>query len=80
MGDRNRLIQIANNLLSNAIKFTESGTVGLDIRRLYQRALQERENGKFVTDGTTIYFDDTETKTFIPHTAAPAQASSRSCP
>ena len=24
----------------------------------------KRENGKFVTDGTTIYFDDTETKTF----------------
>lgn len=43
MGDRNRLVQIGNNLLSNAIKFTESGTVGLDIRRLYQRALQERE-------------------------------------
>ncbi|WP_337792866.1 hypothetical protein [Phocaeicola plebeius] len=43
MGDRNRLVQIGNNLLSNAIKFTESGTVGLDIRQLYQRALQERE-------------------------------------
>lgn len=24
----------------------------------------KRENGKFVTDGTTIYFNDTETKTF----------------
>lgn len=24
----------------------------------------KRENGKFVTDGTVIYFDDTETKTF----------------
>ncbi|EKC61789.1 lipoprotein, partial [human gut metagenome] len=23
----------------------------------------KRENGKFVTDGTTIYFNDTETKT-----------------
>ena len=77
MGDRNRLVQIGNNLLSNAIKFTESGTVGLDI---LTNVPYKRENGKFVTDGTTIYFDDTETKTFIPHTAAPAQASSRSCP
>ena len=33
----------------------------------------KRENGKFVTDGTTIYFNDTETHTF--HPTAPAQSS-----
>lgn len=27
----------------------------------------KRENGKFVTDGTTIYFNDTETKTFYAY-------------
>ena len=32
----------------------------------------KRENGKFVTDGTTIYFNDTETKTF--HAYYPYQA------
>ena len=32
----------------------------------------KRENGKFVTDGTTIYFDDTETHTF--HAYYPYQA------
>lgn len=30
----------------------------------YTNVPYKRENGKFVTDGTTIYFDDTETKTF----------------
>ena len=30
----------------------------------YTNVPYKRENGKFVTDGTTIYFNDTETKTF----------------
>lgn len=30
----------------------------------YTNVPYKRENGKFVTDGTTIYFDDTETHTF----------------
>lgn len=30
----------------------------------YTNVPYKRENGKFVTDGTTIYFTDTETKTF----------------
>lgn len=30
----------------------------------YTNVPYKRENGQFVTDGTTIYFDDTETKTF----------------
>ena len=36
------------------------GVTGAD----YTNVPYKRENGKFVTDGTTIYFNDTETKTF----------------
>ena len=56
--------------ISPATRVNSEGTEWTDGDRIgvtgagFTNVPYKRENGKFVTDGTTIYFNDTETKTF----------------
>ena len=56
--------------ISPATRVNSEGTEWTDGDRIgvtgagFTNVPYKRENGKFVTDGTTIYFNDTETHTF----------------
>jgi len=54
-GDETRLNQVMNNLLANAIKFTESGTIGIDVK------LKNKKS-----NSADIYFAITDTGIGIP--------------
>ena len=53
----------ATRVNSEGTEWTEGDRIGVTGAN-FTNVPYKRENGKFVTDGTTIYFDDTETKTF----------------
>ena len=67
--------------ISPATRVNSEGTEWTDGDRIgvtgagFTNVPYKRENGKFVTDGTTIYFNDTETHTF--HAYYPYQAEGR---
>ena len=51
------------NLNDGPVAWTDGDRIGVTGAG-FTNVPYKRENGKFVTDGTTIYFNDTETKTF----------------
>lgn len=53
----------ATRVNSEGTDWTEGDRIGVT-GASFTNVPYKRENGKFVTDGTVIYFDDTETKTF----------------
>ncbi|WP_273198384.1 fimbrillin family protein, partial [Barnesiella viscericola] len=53
----------ATRVNSEGTDWTEGDRIGVTGAG-FTNVPYKRENGKFVTDGTTIYFNDTETKTF----------------
>ncbi|AHF12154.1 hypothetical protein BARVI_04415 [Barnesiella viscericola DSM 18177] len=53
----------ATRVNSEGTDWTEGDRIGVTGAG-FTNVPYKRENGKFVTDGTVIYFDDTETKTF----------------
>lgn len=53
----------ATRVNSEGTDWTEGDRIGVTGAD-FTNVPYKRENGKFVTDGTTIYFNDTETKTF----------------
>lgn len=53
----------ATRVNSEGTEWTEGDRIGVTGAG-FTNVPYKRENGKFVTDGTTIYFNDTETKTF----------------
>lgn len=53
----------ATRVNSEGTEWTEGDRIGVTGAG-FTNVPYVRENGKFVTDGTTIYFNDTETKTF----------------
>ena len=53
----------ATRVNSEGTNWTEGDHIGITGAG-FTNVPYKRENGKFVTDGATIYFDDTETKTF----------------
>lgn len=61
----------ATRVNSEGTDWTEGDRIGVTGAG-FTNVLYKRENGKFVTDGTTIYFNDTETHTF--HAYYPYQA------
>lgn len=61
----------ATRVNSEGTDWTEGDRIGVTGAG-FTNVPYKRENGKFVTDGTTIYFDDTETHTF--HAYYPYQA------
>ena len=61
----------ATRVNSEGTDWTDGDRIGLTGAG-FTNVPYKRENGKFVTDGTTIYFNDTETHTF--HAYYPYQA------
>lgn len=56
-------ITLATRVNSEGTDWTDGDRIGVTGAG-FTNVPYKRENGKFVTDGTTIYFNDTETKTF----------------
>lgn len=54
---------VSTRVNSEGTDWTDGDRIGITGAG-YTNVPYKRENGKFVTDGTTIYFQDTETKTF----------------
>ena len=75
-GDLGRVVQVLGNLLSNAVKFTESGRVGLNVRKVAEAEGTTRVRFEVADSGIGID-PAKQTDLFVPFTQVDSSASRR---